>query len=78
MIEEITLEKFYSLSHQIPVIDVRAPIEYEHGHIPGTVNVPLFNDEERVQIGTVYKNKGDKEAISLGESFAIPRISHYL
>ena len=65
MIDEIQLEKFYLLSLSIPVIDVRAPVEYGHGHIPGSVNVPLFNDEERAHIGLIYKNNGEKEAIDL-------------
>ncbi|CVK17584.1 tRNA 2-selenouridine(34) synthase MnmH [Sporomusa sphaeroides] len=43
-------------------IDVRSPAEYETGHIPGAVNIPLFSDDERVQVGTTYRQVGVEEA----------------
>lgn len=43
-------------------IDLRSPGEYELNHIPGAVNIPLFNNEERAEIGTIYKQVGQKEA----------------
>lgn len=39
------------------VIDVRSPGEFQQGRIPGAVNVPLFSDEERATVGTIYKKK---------------------
>lgn len=33
-----------------PILDVRAPCEYDQGHIPGAINVPLFTDEERAEV----------------------------
>lgn len=36
-------------------IDVRAPCEFEEDHIPGAINLPVLNDEERVAVGTLYK-----------------------
>ncbi|MDY6122585.1 MAG: tRNA 2-selenouridine(34) synthase MnmH [Porphyromonas sp.] len=47
-------------------IDVRSPKEYERGHIPSAVNIPLFDDRERALVGTAYAHKGRKAAISLG------------
>ncbi len=44
------------------IIDVRSPGEYQQGSIPGAVNVPLFDDEERAVIGTLYKKAGRKQA----------------
>lgn len=44
------------------IIDVRTPLEYEEDHIPGAVNVPLLTNEERVEIGTLYKQTGPFEA----------------
>jgi tRNA 2-selenouridine synthase len=49
-----------------PLIDVRAPIEFALGHLPGAVNLPLLNDDERAAIGTTFKNKGQEAAIALG------------
>ncbi|MEO1522429.1 MAG: tRNA 2-selenouridine(34) synthase MnmH, partial [Cyanobacteria bacterium J06633_2] len=49
-----------------PILDVRSPDEFKQGHIPGAVSVPLFNDDERAQVGTCYKKRGREEAIELG------------
>ena len=48
------------------LIDVRAPIEYEKGAFPGSVNLPLMSDEERHLVGIAYKQKGNTEAVRLG------------
>ncbi|HEY4389940.1 MAG TPA: tRNA 2-selenouridine(34) synthase MnmH [Paenibacillus sp.] len=37
------------------MIDVRSPSEYADSTIPGSVNIPLFDDQERAEIGTLYK-----------------------
>jgi tRNA 2-selenouridine synthase len=39
-------------------VDVRTPLEYAEDHLPGAINVPLLTDEERVEIGTLYKQQG--------------------
>jgi tRNA 2-selenouridine synthase len=44
------------------LIDVRTPLEYEEDHIPGAYNVPLLTNEERVEVGTIYKQVGPIEA----------------
>lgn len=48
------------------VIDVRSPGEYRKGSIPGAINIPLFDDEERTLIGTLYKKEGSGEAKKRG------------
>lgn len=50
----------------MPLIDVRAPVEFEAGHLPGAVNLPILNNEERALIGTTYKREGPESAIRLG------------
>lgn len=52
--------------NRTPLIDVRAPVEFEKGAFPNAVNLPLMNDEERRQVGICYKNKGNAEAVKLG------------
>ena len=47
-------------------LDVRSPGEFAKGHIPGAVNVPLFDDEERAVVGTRYKNHGRDSAVQVG------------
>ncbi|MFZ2949754.1 MAG: tRNA 2-selenouridine(34) synthase MnmH [Desulfuromonadaceae bacterium] len=44
------------------LIDVRTPLEFEEDHIPGAHNVPLLTNEERVEVGTIYKQVGPIEA----------------
>ncbi|MBO3274504.1 tRNA 2-selenouridine(34) synthase MnmH [Pseudomonas schmalbachii] len=50
----------------VPMMDVRAPVEYAKGAFPHTVNRPLMNDIERQKVGTSYKNHGQQAAIALG------------
>lgn len=48
------------------LIDVRAPVEFAQGGLPGAVNLPLMDDEERHRIGIEYKRHGQQAAIALG------------
>lgn len=50
-----------------PLLDVRAPVEFNQGAFPFTTNVPLMNDQERTAIGIRYKERGQEEAIKLGQ-----------
>jgi tRNA 2-selenouridine synthase len=52
----------------VPLIDVRAPIEFTQGAFPCSVNLPLMNDSERQAVGTCYKQHGQQAAIALGHS----------
>ncbi|NHN36035.1 tRNA 2-selenouridine(34) synthase MnmH [Pseudomaricurvus alcaniphilus] len=54
----------------VPLLDVRAPVEFAKGAFPTSVNVPLLDDEQRHAIGLRYKNKGPDAAIELGWKFA--------
>ncbi|MCW4152964.1 tRNA 2-selenouridine(34) synthase MnmH [Halomonas sp. 18H] len=49
------------------LVDVRAPVEFRQGALPGAVNLPLMNDEERHRVGIEYKQAGQQAAIALGE-----------
>lgn len=55
-------------------IDVRSPGEYALDHIPGALNLPLFSDEERVHIGTVYRQLDQKQARYLGLEIITPKL----
>ena len=61
------LEKFRSFKG--PLIDVRSPDEYYKGHMPNSINIPLFDNDERSIIGTIYKNEGRKKAVIEGLKF---------
>jgi tRNA 2-selenouridine synthase len=66
MRKQLSIHDFLLIQESFPIIDVRSPGEYEIGHIPGAVNIPLFNDAERKIIGTIYKREGRNEAINKG------------
>ncbi|HEY9279965.1 MAG TPA: tRNA 2-selenouridine(34) synthase MnmH [Eoetvoesiella sp.] len=50
----------------VPLMDVRAPVEFYKGAFPHASNLPLMNDHERQRVGTCYKQHGQKAAIELG------------
>jgi tRNA 2-selenouridine synthase len=58
----------------VPILDVRSPCEFDHGHIPGAINFPLFSDEERAEIGICFKEKGKEAAIQIGFDLVGPRL----
>ncbi len=68
---------FLALRGGGPLIDVRSPGEFRQGHIEGAVNVALFDDAERAQVGTVYARQGRDAAITLGFSLVAPRLNDY-
>jgi tRNA 2-selenouridine synthase len=70
MAELVQIERFMELSASFPVIDVRAPSEYTKGHVPGAFNIPLFDDAERKEVGTAYKQVNKEAAMYLGLEFA--------
>ena len=48
------------------LLDVRAPLEFHRGTLPGAVNLPLLTDTERAEVGTSFKREGRAQAIELG------------
>jgi tRNA 2-selenouridine synthase len=62
----------------IPVLDVRSPGEYAQGHIPGAINMPLFEDDERAEIGTLYKQVGQQAAIDRGWELVRPKLDGFV
>ncbi len=61
------LEKFRSFKG--PLIDVRSPGEYYKGHMPNSINIPLFDNDERSIIGTIYIKEGRQKAVIEGLKF---------
>lgn len=56
------------------LIDVRSPSEFAKGNIPGSINLPLLSDEERKEIGTIYKQESKRKAIRRGLDFFGPKM----
>lgn len=59
------------------VLDVRSPAEYEHAHIPGSQNLPLFSNEERKLIGTAYKQQSREIAVQIGIKYFSPKMAGF-
>ncbi len=78
MIRTIQPINFPVKATSCPVIDARSPGEYTQGHIPGAINIPLFNDEERALVGTLYVKTGHVDAILKGLDIALPKVDDYL
>ena len=57
------------------VIDVRSPAEFALDHIPGAVNYPVLNNDERAQIGTLYKQVSPFAAKKLGAALVSKNIA---
>ncbi len=60
------------------LLDVRTPAEYAIGHIPGAYNLPLFSNEERVVVGTLYKQQSPDKAFLKGLEYAGARMPDYV
>lgn len=71
--KEISYEESLELTDPL-YIDVRSPDEFSHDHIPGAINMPIFDNEERSKIGTIYKITGKENAIIKGTEIVSEKI----
>ncbi len=62
----------YSTDYHI--IDVRTPAEFTQGHIPQAINIPLFTDQERAEVGTIYKQRSPQKAFDRGLEIVGPKM----
>ena len=72
-VKEILNERF-----RRTLFDVRTPAEFAQGHIPGAINLPLFSNEERAIIGTIYKQQSPILALLKGLEFAGAKMRWYV
>jgi len=70
--------EFIELSKVLPVIDARSPGEFEQGHIPTAINIPLFDNKEREQIGIIHNKSGRDLAIMKGLDIVLDKASDYV
>ena len=60
------------------IIDVRTPAEFAEDHLPGAINCPVMSNEERVRVGTLYKQASPFEARKVGAVIAARNIARHL
>ncbi|HYW36016.1 MAG TPA: tRNA 2-selenouridine(34) synthase MnmH [Balneolaceae bacterium] len=78
MAKELEISEFIDASRDLPVIDVRTPSEFEQGHIPDAHNLPIFSDEERAEIGTLYNQKSRGASIKRGLEIVGPKMRTFV
>lgn len=74
MANRLDIRAILAQQKEIPLIDVRSEGEFARGHIPGAISLPLFNNAERAEIGTLYKKQGQQPAILRGLSIVGPKL----
>ncbi|WP_341647336.1 tRNA 2-selenouridine(34) synthase MnmH [Thauera humireducens] len=60
------------------IIDARTPAEFAEDHIPGAVNLPVLDNEQRIVVGTMYKQQSAFEARRLGGALVAENIARHL
>ena len=78
MIERISISEYLEMRDKVDVVDVRSPAEFDKGCIPGAFSIPLFDNEERAIIGTIYKQQSKEAAIKRGYDFVNPKLDSYI
>jgi len=73
MIKKITVEKALTLQNSL-LIDARSPKEYHEDHLQGAINLPLLNDQERHEVGLIYKQISREKAIEKGMHYFAPKV----
>ena len=64
---QISEQEFDNLfTAQRTIIDVRSPVEFANGSVPGSINLPILDDEQRRLVGIEYKQRGQSAAVALG------------
>lgn len=73
MAQSLSIDDF--LAAPGPILDARSPGEFAKAHLPGALNLPLFDNEERAAVGTCYRQQGRDAAVELGLTFVGPKLA---
>lgn len=60
------------------IIDVRSPSEFAEDHVPGAINLPVLDDEERARVGTIYKQVAPFEARKIGAALVFRNAASHI
>ncbi len=60
------------------IIDARSPSEYALDHLPNAINCPVLDDEQRITVGTMYKQVGSFEAKKVGAAMVSKNIGYHI
>lgn len=76
--KHISISDYFQKRESLTLLDVRSPGEFNKGHIPGAKNLPLFSDQERAEVGTLYKKQGVNKAMMRGLDLAGAKLTGYV
>ncbi|MCE8545480.1 tRNA 2-selenouridine(34) synthase MnmH [Ruegeria pomeroyi] len=76
-LEFTTLPQLYAHGYDA-VIDVRSPAEYAEDHLPGAINLPVLDNEERARVGTIYKQQSPFLARKLGAALVFRNAANHV
>lgn len=60
------------------IIDARTPAEFAEDHLPGAINLPVLDNEQRIVVGTIYKQQSAFEARRIGAAMVAANIARHL
>ncbi|MFC7365566.1 MULTISPECIES: tRNA 2-selenouridine(34) synthase MnmH [Bhargavaea] len=80
MKRELSLDELFKLRQHgnHALVDVRSPKEYAEGTMPGAINIPIFDNEERAEVGTIYKQEGQQAAMKRGLEIFSAKLPEYV
>lgn len=80
MFQDISLEELRKLQNKkkLTVVDVRSPSEYADASLPGSINIPLFDDAERAEVGTLYKQTSIQAAKQRGLQIVSAKLPDFI
>lgn len=76
MVKTISVKE--ALKQEAIFIDTRTPAEYEEDHLPHAINIPIFSNEERALVGTIYKQVSQEQAVEQGVEIFSRKLPHFL
>lgn len=74
----LKVDEFIARMKGNALLDIRTPAEFALGHLPGAISFPLFTDEERVIVGTLYKQQGKDTAVLKGLELVGPKLKYFV
>ena len=74
---KLSPKAFLAAAKLLTIIDVRSPGEFAEGHMPGAINMPIFDNDERAIVGTLYKKEGRQSAVVKGLGLVGPKMEAF-
>lgn len=74
MYETLSYEELLKKKDRVLYVDVRSPGEFEQCTIPGAINIPILDNEERKVVGTIYKSGDYDKAKLKGVEFVAKKL----